>query len=142
MSRNSWPENGGNGLNLYSGHKRFSGATTPIYPYFRKASFNGGTGAGRKRPWQCRICCRCQSPAGRGWNRQLSTMMVTPLRCARSMLSSKGKNVSLPRQTPVTLASHTFFLVAAKARIRLLIFAHAHCLMFNEPRKEFEPSLT
>ena len=35
-----------------------------------------------------------------------STIAVTPLRRARSMLSPKGKNASLPRQTPVTLLSH------------------------------------
>ena len=54
-----------------------------------------------------------------------STMAVTPERRARSMLSPKGKNASLPRQTPVTLDSHSFFSAGVNGSGRVVkVSAH------------------
>ena len=66
-----------------------------------------------------------------------STMATTPLRRARSMLSPKGKKASLPRHTPVTLASHSCFSAAVRGSGRVVkVSAHTSSPMTSSYSSE------
>ena len=60
-------------------------------------------------PSPCCICCRYRLHCHHGLIHPVAAIYVTPLLCARSMLSPNGKNASDPSATPVSLSSHALF---------------------------------